>query len=118
VFTPIEYAVCGMSEENAKETFGQNAIDVFHCTFKPLEWTIIDDSPTCYCKVVVNTMDRNKIIGIHVFSPNAGEIVQGYAAAMTVCYLYVLTPTIIISVALRRISWIKRLAFTQQSPRS
>ena len=37
---------------------------------------------TCYVKVIVNTGDNNKVIGLHIMSPNAGEICQGFAVAM------------------------------------
>ena len=40
VFTPIEYGVCGYSEEEAVEKFGEDSIEVYHSGIWPLEWTV------------------------------------------------------------------------------
>jgi len=43
----------------------------------PLEWRFdLDREDSCYCKVVVNSDDNNRVIGFHILSPNAGEITQ------------------------------------------
>jgi pyruvate/2-oxoglutarate dehydrogenase complex dihydrolipoamide dehydrogenase (E3) component len=36
----------------------------------------------CYVKIICNRLEDEKIIGFHLYSPNAGEITQGFAAAM------------------------------------
>ncbi|KAK9400015.1 thioredoxin reductase 1 cytoplasmic [Crotalus adamanteus] len=83
VFTPLEYGACGYSEEKAIERFGNNRIEVYHSYFWPLEWTVPSrDNNKCYAKVICNLADRNRVIGFHVLGPNAGEITQGFAAAM------------------------------------
>lgn len=84
VFTPIEYGSCGMSEEKAIETFGDANVEVYHTAFKPLEWNFLPDREdmTCFGKIIVNLQDNEKIIGMHYLGPNAGEVIQGYAAAM------------------------------------
>lgn len=38
VFTPLEYGTVGLSEEEMIEKFGEANIDVYHTSFKPLEW--------------------------------------------------------------------------------
>ncbi|XP_015284848.1 PREDICTED: thioredoxin reductase 3 isoform X1 [Gekko japonicus] len=83
VFTPLEYGCCGLSEERAIEQLGQENIEVYHTLFWPLEWTIpARDNNTCYAKVVCNKLDCNRVIGFHVLGPNAGEITQGFGAAI------------------------------------
>ncbi|XP_048343941.1 thioredoxin reductase 3 [Sphaerodactylus townsendi] len=83
VFTPLEYGCCGLSEERAIEQLGKDNIEVYHTLFWPLEWTIpIRDNNTCYAKVICNKLDRNRVIGFHVLGPNAGEITQGFGAAI------------------------------------
>lgn len=53
VFTPLEYSKCGMNEENAIKKYGEENIDVYHTTFKPLEWNIsFDHEPDCYAKII------------------------------------------------------------------
>lgn len=83
VFTPLEYSSCGYSEEAATEKFGAADIEVYHSNFWPLEWTVPGyDSNICYAKAITNKKDKERVVGIHYLGPNAGEIMQGFAAAM------------------------------------
>lgn len=81
VFTPIEYGSIGLSEETARETFGDAMIEVYHSEFTPLEYTMSHRNDKCYAKVIVNYRDKERVIGFHYLGPNAGEVTQGYAAA-------------------------------------
>ena len=84
VFTPIEYGSCGLSEEAAKKQYGNNVV-VYHKEFKPLEWEFDKNiEEACYMKIIVNKADKNKVIGFHIFSPNAGEVTQGIGVAMKI----------------------------------
>lgn len=85
VFTPLEYGTCGLDEETAKSTFGAENILTYHQEFQPLEWQYNKKRPEecdCYCKVLVNIADNNRVVGFHILSPNAGEITQGLGVAM------------------------------------
>jgi len=83
VFTPLEYGAIGLSEEDAIAKFGEDGIEVYHSNFQPLEWTIPHRTEnTCYAKLIVNKKDNDRVIGLHVLGPNAGEITQGYALGM------------------------------------
>ncbi|KAM8973761.1 thioredoxin reductase 1, cytoplasmic isoform 2-T2 [Pelodytes ibericus] len=83
VFTPLEYGACGLSEENAILKYGDENIEVYHSYFWPLEWTVpARDNNKCYAKVICNLKDNEKVVGFHVLAPNAGEITQGFAAAI------------------------------------
>ncbi|XP_040214922.1 thioredoxin reductase 3 [Rana temporaria] len=83
VFTPMEYGCCGYSEEKAIEVFGEENLEVYHTLFWPLEWTVPGrDNNQCYAKIICNKEDYERVVGFHVLGPNAGEITQGYAAAM------------------------------------
>jgi thioredoxin reductase (NADPH) len=35
-------------------------------------------------KIIVNKANKNKVIGFHIFSPNAGEVTQGIGVAMKI----------------------------------
>uniref|UniRef100_A0A6Q2XCP2 thioredoxin-disulfide reductase (NADPH) n=1 Tax=Esox lucius TaxID=8010 RepID=A0A6Q2XCP2_ESOLU len=73
VFTPLEYGACGLSEEKAIELYGQENLEVYHSLFWPLEFTVPNrDNNKCY----------DRVIGFHYLGPNAGEVTQGYGAAM------------------------------------
>jgi thioredoxin reductase (NADPH) len=83
VFTPIEYGCCGYSEEDARETFGNDNIVAYGSIYKPPEWSMNYNRQTkTYAKVVVNKADSNKVVGFHYFGPNAGEVTQGFAVAI------------------------------------
>lgn len=76
VFTPLEYGTCGFTEEDAKAKFGAENIKTYYTEFKPLEWALNKGRPEgdAYVKVLVNTLDNNKVVGFHICAPNAGEI--------------------------------------------
>lgn len=53
VFTPLEYACCGYSEEAAIQAFGQNNIEVYHSYFAPFEWKVPGrPNNVCYVKLI------------------------------------------------------------------
>ena len=81
VFTPLEYGSIGFSEEDAIETFGDKNIEVYHSEFTPLEYTLPHRIDRCYAKLIVNYLDKERVIGFHYLGPNAGEVTQGFAAA-------------------------------------
>ncbi|XP_035517853.1 thioredoxin reductase 3 isoform X1 [Morone saxatilis] len=83
VFTPLEYGACGLSEERATELYGQENIEVYHSLFWPLEFTVPGrDNNRCYSKIICNKLDSDRVIGFHYLGPNAGEVTQGFGAAM------------------------------------
>jgi len=91
VFTPLEYACNGMSEELATETYGAENLEVYITYFKPLEWSTNHEEKNgvahredsvCYCKLICNLQDNERVVGFHYLGPNAGEVMQGYALAM------------------------------------
>ena len=84
VFTPLEYGAVGLSEEDAVARYGAADVEVYHTHFTPLEWSVVETRPenACYAKLVVHKPDSNRVVGFHVLGPHAGEVTQGWAAAM------------------------------------
>jgi len=84
VFTPLEYSACGLSEEAALEKHGEANIEVYHRKFWPLEWTVAGKDPNlCYMKAITLRHEQDEpIIGLHYVGPQAGEVMQGFSAAM------------------------------------
>lgn len=83
IFTPLEYASCGLSEEAAIQKYGKENIEVYHAHYQPLEWTLPERDPSvCYSKLICNKLDQERVVGAHILSPNAGEIMQAVAVAM------------------------------------
>jgi len=81
VFTPLEYGSIGFSEERAIATFGEDHIEIYHSEFTPLEYTVPHRRSRCYAKLIVNYLDKQRVIGFHYLGPNAGEVTQGFASA-------------------------------------
>ncbi|KAL3893303.1 MAG: hypothetical protein SGARI_008251, partial [Bacillariaceae sp.] len=84
VFTPLEYACVGLSEDDAIAKYGQDGIEVYHREFLPLEWSISSDrhDSNAFAKIVVDKSAKEKVLGIHYVGPNAGEVMQGYGVSM------------------------------------
>lgn len=85
VFTPLEYACVGLSEDDAIAKYGEDGIEVYHSEFTPLEWSMsMERSHTsAYCKVVVDkSSPQQPVLGMHYVGPNAGEVMQGFGVAM------------------------------------
>jgi pyruvate/2-oxoglutarate dehydrogenase complex dihydrolipoamide dehydrogenase (E3) component len=84
VFTPLEYALVGLSEDDAIAQFGEEKIEVYHREFVPLEWSLSMNRihSTAFCKAIVDKSRNEKVLGIHYCGPNAGEVMQGFGAAM------------------------------------
>eukprot|EP00656_Telonema_subtile_P035195 TRINITY_DN3918_c0_g1_i10.p1 TRINITY_DN3918_c0_g1~~TRINITY_DN3918_c0_g1_i10.p1 ORF type:complete len:326 (+),score=93.90 TRINITY_DN3918_c0_g1_i10:104-1081(+) len=87
VFTPLEYGMAGLTEEQAKEKFGDKFDDSAMITkvAKPLEWSLSqardNDANKAFFKILMNP-DNGKIVGFHMLGPNAGEVLQGMALAI------------------------------------
>uniref|UniRef100_A0A8C8WLF4 Thioredoxin reductase 3 n=1 Tax=Panthera leo TaxID=9689 RepID=A0A8C8WLF4_PANLE len=73
VFTPLEYGCCGLSEEKAIEVYKKENLEVRLFLFRPLT----DRASLSYACIL-----KYRVIGFHVLGPNAGEVTQGFAAAM------------------------------------
>jgi glutathione reductase (NADPH) len=79
VFTHPNIGTVGHSEEKAREKFG--AITVFRSEFRALKHTLSGSSERTLMKLVVDTAS-DRVVGLHMVGPDAGEIVQGFAVAM------------------------------------
>ncbi|XP_059618394.1 thioredoxin reductase 1, mitochondrial isoform X2 [Phlebotomus argentipes] len=83
VFTPLEYGCVGMSEEAAVQEFGEDNVEVFHAYYKPTEFFVPQKSVRyCYLKAVAHRDGDQKVLGLHYVGPVAGEVIQGFAAAL------------------------------------
>ncbi|GIL79383.1 hypothetical protein Vretifemale_8743, partial [Volvox reticuliferus] len=91
VFTPLEYGCVGYSEEAATTKYGEENIEIYVSHLKPLEWTLnheklngqpVRNDSSVYCKLITNSADKERVVGVHYVGPNAGEIIQGMAIAV------------------------------------
>mmetsp|Transcript_98130 Transcript_98130/g.262041 ORF Transcript_98130/g.262041 Transcript_98130/m.262041 type:complete len:272 (-) Transcript_98130:454-1269(-) len=85
VFTPLEYGCIGYNEEEAFAKFGKENIIVYQSPIKPLHWaTNPERGDSCYVKLICNKLEKEKVVGVHLLCPDAGEIIQGVAIAVRV----------------------------------
>lgn len=83
VFSPLEYGCVGLSEEAAIALYGEEAIEIYHAYYKPTEFFVPEkDVSHCYVKVVALSGGDQKVLGMHFVGPNAGEVIQGFSAAL------------------------------------
>uniref|UniRef100_A0A6I8RXR0 thioredoxin-disulfide reductase (NADPH) n=1 Tax=Xenopus tropicalis TaxID=8364 RepID=A0A6I8RXR0_XENTR len=67
----------------ARRLYKGSKLKVYHTLFWPLEWTVPSrDNNTCFAKIICNKQDDDRVVGFHVLGPNAGEITQGFGAAI------------------------------------
>jgi glutathione reductase (NADPH) len=79
VFTHPPVATAGLTEAQARERFGD--IRVFRSDFKPLRHTLTGSGERCLMKLVVDAA-TDRVVGLHMVGPEAGEVMQGFAVAM------------------------------------
>ena len=80
VFCRPEIASVGLSEEKARQKYGEIAI--YHSQFRPMKTAFLNRPDKTMMKLVVDkTSDR--VIGAHMIGPDAAEIIQGIAIAVT-----------------------------------
>lgn len=83
VFSPLEYGCVGLSEEQATASYGADNIEIYHAYYKPTEFFIPQKNMShCYLKVIALRNDDQRVVGMHFVGPHAGEVIQGFAAAI------------------------------------
>ena len=79
VFTHPNIGTCGYTEAAARMKFGK--VTIFSSEFKALRHTLSESKERTFMKLVVDKAS-DRVIGLHMVGPDAGEIVQGFAVAM------------------------------------
>ncbi|PIE38138.1 MAG: glutathione-disulfide reductase [Gammaproteobacteria bacterium] len=79
VFTQPNIGTVGYTEQEAREKFAE--ITVFKTSFRPMKQSFSGSEEKTLMKLIVNNAD-DRVIGLHMVGPDAGEIVQGMAIAM------------------------------------
>ena len=79
VFTHPNIGTVGYSEADALEKFGK--VSVYRSEFRTLRHTLSGSSERTLMKLVVEDA-TDRVVGLHMVGPDAGEIVQGFAVAM------------------------------------
>ncbi|WP_420546973.1 glutathione-disulfide reductase [Curvivirga sp.] len=79
VFSQPSVGTVGLTEAQARYQYGE--IDVYKSDFRPMKFTLTENQERTLMKLIV---DRNsdKVLGLHMVGPDAGEIVQGMGIAL------------------------------------
>ncbi len=79
VFTHPNVGTCGYTEAEARMKFGK--VTIFSSEFRALRHTLSGSKERTFMKLIVDKAS-DKVVGLHMVGPDAGEIVQGFAVAM------------------------------------
>ncbi|MFT5332239.1 MAG: glutathione reductase (NADPH) [Halioglobus sp.] len=79
VFCQPNIGTVGFTEEQARAEFGD--IRLYKSTFKPMKHTISGRDEKTFMKLIVEDAS-DRVVGIHMMGPDAGEIIQGMAIAL------------------------------------
>lgn len=78
---PFEYSFAGVTEEAAQLRYGVERIQVYVGTYQPIEFIATKRVEMVHLKAIGLREGDKPVLGLHLFSPVAGEIIQGFAAA-------------------------------------
>jgi len=79
VFSLPNVGSVGLTEEQAREQ--GNPIDVYTAKVRQLKHTLSGREERSFLKLVVNATD-DRVLGVHMVGPDAGELIQGFAVAL------------------------------------
>ena len=80
VFCQPNIGTVGPTEKEAKSQYSE--IETFESSFKPMKHTMTGLDEKTYMKLIVDKV-TDKLISAHMVGPEAGEIIQGFAVAIT-----------------------------------
>ncbi len=79
VFSQPAIGTVGLTEAEARQEYEK--VDIYESTFRALRHTLTKGEEQTYMKLVVDR-DSDRVVGLHMVGPEAGEIVQGFAVAL------------------------------------
>jgi glutathione reductase (NADPH) len=79
VFSQPNLGTVGLTEAEARAKYG--AVDIYKSAFRPMKHTISGRDERSLMKLIVDRKS-DRVVGLHMVGPEAGEIVQGFAVAI------------------------------------
>jgi len=79
VFSQPPIGTVGLTEDAARERYGE--VDVYRSTFRALKHTLTGGQTRTLMKLIVDRAS-DRVVGVHMVGPDAGEIIQGFAVAL------------------------------------
>lgn len=71
----------GLSEQAARDDYGDEAVTVYKSSFIPMYHALTTAKPRCDMKLVTVGPEK-RVVGVHVVGPGADEMMQGFAVAV------------------------------------
>jgi glutathione reductase (NADPH) len=71
----------GLSEQAARDDYGDEAVTVYKSSFIPMYHALTTAKPRCDMKLVT-VGPKKRVVGVHVVGPGADEMLQGFAVAV------------------------------------
>ena len=79
VFCQPNIGTVGLTEEQARDQYEN--VDVYKSNFRAMKHTLSGSDEKTFMKMLVDR-DSDKVLGVHMVGPDAGEIIQGIAIAL------------------------------------
>jgi glutathione reductase (NADPH) len=79
VFSQPPMGTVGLTETEARERYGD--VDIYRSTFRALRETLTSSKAQTMMKLIVDRVS-DRVVGLHMVGPEAGEITQGFAVAI------------------------------------
>eukprot|EP00472_Partenskyella_glossopodia_P014971 CAMPEP_0197515102 /NCGR_PEP_ID=MMETSP1318-20131121/335_1 /TAXON_ID=552666 /ORGANISM="Partenskyella glossopodia, Strain RCC365" /LENGTH=583 /DNA_ID=CAMNT_0043063379 /DNA_START=47 /DNA_END=1798 /DNA_ORIENTATION=+ len=79
VFSHPNLGTVGLPEDAALEKYGK--IKVYKSEFRPLKHTVSGSTERSFMKIIVDSAS-DRVVGMHMVGAHAGEMMQGFAAAI------------------------------------
>ncbi len=79
VFSQPPIGNVGLTEAQARERYGP--VDIYRSEFRPLKHTLSGNDEQTFMKLIVDQASE-RVVGVHMVGPDAGEIIQGIAIAL------------------------------------
>lgn len=80
VFCQPNIGTVGPTEDEARSLYSN--IQIFETSFTPMKHTVSGRAEKTYIKLIVNE-ENDRLIAAHMVGPDAGEIIQGFAVAIS-----------------------------------
>ncbi|WP_013322156.1 glutathione-disulfide reductase [Gloeothece verrucosa] len=81
VFSQPEAATVGLTEAQAKQQYGEDAIQIYRAKFRQMYYTLTGKDEKTLMKLVVEKA-TDRVLGAHMVGEHAAELIQGVAIAV------------------------------------
>lgn len=83
VFSQPPIGTVGMTEHQARETYGEDGVTVYNASYNPMAYagSPAERKVRTVMKMIVHR-DSDRVLGLHMLGDDAAEIIQGFAVAV------------------------------------